>query len=248
MSYFDDLIKNRTLEFKKGVEQANNNAINRHEKTLENRPMTIEEMMKQRDAEMFNVNYKAESVNPIIRTNLENDVNMSAEERLDELTNMNLDQSNIKTKTYVCTMFDQNIDINLLGVRECYPPIYSFGAGFTLPFLTNEIALPSDFVFNESHTAQFDSNLSFVMKYGDDVFVNDYGNKGHMLISLTEEFKYIEGGRCIQFYETSTGCNRLSFEYNKNKNVMKFLYGNYHLTPDQCEVFEGISKKQMPFL
>jgi len=241
MSNFED----RTLTFKKQIEQANKSAINNHGKYIEDRPMTIEEMMKQRDSETFNVDYIAEPVNPIIRTNLENVVNKSEEERLDELTNMNIDQSTVKTQTYVCSMFDQNIDINVSGILECYPPIYQLGPGFTLPFLKNEISLPSDFVFERTHITQFKSNLSFVMKYGDNVFVNDYGNNGHMLIGLTEEFKYIEGGRCIQFYETSTSCNRLTFEYNKNKNVMKFLYGNYHLNYDQCKVFEGISKEQM---
>ncbi len=235
MSNFTDL----TLEFKNQIEQANIAKIKNHGKNIENRPMTIEEMMKQRDSETFDVNYKTESANPIVRYNQENLINKSEEERLDELTTMNFDQSTIKT--YECTMFDQNIDIRLLGVLECLPPIYKFGPGFSFPNHSNEISLPSDFVFNESHTAHFDSNLSFVMKYGDYVSVNDYGNTGRMCIGLTEEFKYIEGGRCIKFYETSTSCNCLTFEYNKNKNVMKFLYGSYHLNYDQCKVFEGIS-------
>ena len=198
MSNFED----RTLTFKKQIEQANKSAINNHGKNIEDRPMNIEEMMKQRDSETFNVDYIADPVNPIIRTNLENDVNKSEKERLDELTNMNFEQSNIKT--YVCTMFDQNIDINLLGVRECYPPIYNFGSGFTLPFLKNEISLPSDFVFKQTQFIQFDSKLSFVMKYGNDVFVNDYGNTGYMFIGSTQDSKYTEGIQCIKFVETST--------------------------------------------
>ena len=246
MSTFEDL----TLTFKKQIEQANKSEINNHGKNIEDRPMTIEEMMKQRDSETFNVDYIADPVNPIIRTNLENDVNKSEKERLDELTTMNFDQSTIKT--YECTMFDQNINIRLLGVLECYPPIYKFGPGFSFPNHLNEISLPSNFVFKDQGNAigkfaQFDSNLSFVMKYGDDVFVNDYGNTGRMCNGSGEEFKYIEGGRCIKFYETSTERNCLTFEYNKNKNVMTFISGDYHLTPDQCEVFDGISKEQMTF-
>ena len=237
MSNFED----RTLTFKKQIEQANKSAINNHGKYIEDRPMTIEEMMKQRDSETFNVDYIAEPVNPIIRTNLENVVNKSEEERLDELTNMNIDQSTVKTQTYVCSMFDQNIDINVSGILECYPPIYQLGPGFTLPFLKNEISLPSDFVFERTHITQFKSNLSFVMKYGDDVFVNDYGNTGHMYIGSSQESRYIEGIRCIKFYETSTNGNILIFEYNKDKHALTFLSGSYHLTREQCKAFEGFS-------
>jgi hypothetical protein len=212
--------------------------------------MTIEEIMKQRDADVYlrhedYITEESGSMSMAVNAQFENFVNKTDEERLDELTNINIDQSTIKTKTYICTMFDQNIDIRLLGVLECLPPIYKFGPGFSFPNHSNEISLPNDFVFIESHTAQFDSNLSFVMKYGDYVSVNDYGNTGRMCIGLTEEFKYIEGGRCIKFYETSTSCNCLTFEYNKNKNVMKFLYGSYHLNYDQGKVFEGISIEQM---
>ena len=236
MSNFEDL----TLTFKKQIEQANKSEINNHGKDIGDRPMTIEEMMKQRDAEMFNMEHITEPVNPIIRTNLENVVNKSEEERLDELTNMNIDQSTVKTQTYVCSMFDQNIDINVSGILECYPPIYQLGPGFTLPFLKNEISLPSDFVFERTHKTQFTSNLSFVMKYGDDVFVNDYGNTGHMYIGSFQESRHIEGIRCIKFYETSTNGNMLIFEYNKDKHALTFLSGSYHLTREQCKAFEGV--------
>ena len=234
------MFNDKTLTFKNSIEQANNNAINTLGKDIEDRPLTMEEMMKQRDTEMFNVKYLAEPVNPIISTNQEDQIiNKSTEERLAELTNMNFEQSNIKT--YVCTMFDHNVDINLLGILECYPPIYKFGPGFTLPFLTNEIPLPRDFVFKKSQTIQFDSNLSFVMKYGDDVFVNDYGNTGHMFIGST--FAGYDGTRCIKFIETSTNGNVFIFEYNKDKRAMTFISGDYHLTPDQCEILDGVPKR-----
>ena len=49
MSTFTDL----TLEFKNQIEQANIAKIKNHGKNIENRPMTIEEIMKQRDADVY---------------------------------------------------------------------------------------------------------------------------------------------------------------------------------------------------
>jgi len=241
MTTFED----RTNTFKNSMERANNREINRLGNDNENRALSIEEMMKQRDAELFNVDYIANNVNPIIRNEMENDVDKTMEERIAELTTMDFDQSTIKKKTYTCTMFNQSIDIKLLRVYECYPPIYEFGPGFCLPNLPNEISLPSDFVFKRSHTTQFNTNLSFIMKYGDDEFVNDYGNTGYMYVGSTQESRDIEGIRCIKFNEASTNGNSFVFEYNEHKNTLSFVHGNYHLNGDQCEVFDGISKSKM---
>ena len=141
-------------------------------------------------------------------------------------------------------MFDQNINLNLLGVLECYPPIYQFGPGWSFPNIPNDISLPSDFKFNPSHTTKFVSKLSFVMSQGDHKCVNNYGNIGHMFIGTTGEFKYVESGQCIKFFETSTNSNCLYFEYNQKKNILKFICGSYHLTSDQCEMLDGIPKRK----
>ena len=73
------------------------------------------------------------------------------------------------------------------------------------------------------------------MKYGDDMFVNDYGNNGYMFIGTS---KYMEGIRCIKFYETSTAGNCLTFEYHNDKNTLTFINGSYHLTQEQCKILE----------
>lgn len=243
MSIFED----QTYKFKQQLENANNNSIKMHSKSLDDRPLNIEEMMKQRDAEVFNINYNEKQCNSIVHKQLKQFEDKTIEERMNDLMNVKIDQSPIKQITYICTMFDQHIDINLVGVLECYPPIYKFGPGFSFPNHSNEISLPSDFRFNPSRTTHIISGLSFVIKCGDDEFVNNYGNTGHMFIGTTGEFKYIEGGQCIKFNEISTNGNSLYFEYNQKKNVLKFICGDYHLTSEQCEALEGVSKKQMTF-
>ena len=84
-------------------------------------------MMKQRDADVYLRSEDYITGKPIsniaVHAQLENFVNKTDDERLDELTN--IVQINIKLKTYKCTMFGHDIDISLLGVLECNPPIYS---------------------------------------------------------------------------------------------------------------------------
>jgi hypothetical protein len=226
------------------VEHANRDQINRHGKNIADKPLTIEEMMKQRDAEMLNIKYNYDQCN---NDRIKQFENKTPEERMSNLMNVEINPNYTKT-TYICTLLDQNIDLKLLGSLECYPPIYEFGPGFSfLSTNSNEISLPSDFKFNPSHITRFVSNLTFVIKHGDYEFVNNYGNIGHMFIGTTAPFKYIEDGRCIKFIETSSNGNYgncLYFEYNQKKNIIKFIRGSYQLTYDQCEILEGVSKNK----
>ena len=53
MSIFDE----KVVSFKEEIQRANQNEISKYANELEKRPMTIEEMMKMRDAEANNIEY-----------------------------------------------------------------------------------------------------------------------------------------------------------------------------------------------
>ena len=247
MSIFDEKVDS----FKEEIQRANQNEMSKYANELEKRPMTIEEMMKMRDAEASNIEY-IDHFTTLEEKGIPTYQNKNTSQRLNELNTADMNPG--KQKIFYMCIGSQRVDITVTGAYETYPPVYTLGPGFSLSRDTNAFHMPNDFVFEPTLYFTFKDKLTFHLEYGKDKFEVDYGNMGYMFhgAGRSHDSRYDELGieyskplKLFRFYDKLTSGSNMIFQYDEEKRILEFVSGSYKLTQEQCKVFDGVSVEDM---
>ena len=242
--------ESKVVSFKEEMERANKSNMTLNGGGLDNRPMTMEEMMKMRDAEATNIKY----LDPLTleQKGIPTYQDKSTSQRLNDFNTA--DMSPGKQKVFYMCIGSQRVDISVTGAYETYPPIYTIGPGFSLSRDTNAFHMPEDFVFEPTKYFPFKDKVTFHLEYGDDKFEVDYGNLGYMFHGggRSRDSRYDALGveystplNLVRFYDKSTSGSKMVFQYDEEKRILEFVEGAHKLTQEQCKVFDGVSVEDM---
>lgn len=244
------IFESKLDSFKEEMERANKQSVSQNGGQLDNRPMTMEEMMKMRDAETSNIKY----LDPLTleEKGIPTYQDKSTSQRLNDFNTA--DMSLGKQKNFYMSIGSQRIDITVTGAYETYPPVYTLGPGFSLSRDTNAFHMPDDFVFEPTLYFPFKDKVTFHLEYGEDKFEVDYGDMGYMYLAAGRShdsrydalgIEYSKSLNFVRFYDKSTSGSKMVFQYNEEKRILEFVEGAYTLTQEQCKVFDGVSVEDM---
>ena len=214
-------------------------------KMVDNRPKTLEEMMKMRDLETSNIDYHPQR-SPEDQ-GMGTYVEKSNDQRFAEMIEKNNNPDNIQPKIFKMCIGNQEVNCKWCGSQETYPPIYCFEGGFTLPGVSNGFTLPNTFEFQAGSNYTFsDTKIVFKLEYGDNKFEVNIKNKVFMksIYDRNEDERLEALGiqyrsqRKLIIFSFETGTGRMAFEINPETNLLEFVEGKYPLTIEQNNVFE----------
>ena len=240
------VVQENTLSFQDQMEEANQRKLNAYQGKIHERPLTVEEMLKQRDAESENIKYGQPLT--LEGRGIKAYVEKSNEQRMKEMMNKN--EKKIDIPIYKFCLGDEEINCNLTGIRECYPPIYVFGPGVSLHLEHDGLSLPDDFVFTNKGYWEFNNKkVAFKMEYGIKKYEIEYRNKAYMISeqgrkqderyeSLGIQYQFEK--KMVIFGDKDSNFNQMVFEYVPEKNILKYVSGSYHISVDMCEVFKSV--------
>lgn len=214
-------------------------------KMVDNRPKTLEEMMKMRELETSDIDYHPQR-SPEDQ-GMGTYVEKSNEQRFAEMIEKNNNPNNIEPKIFKICIGNQEVNCKWSGSQETYPPIYCFEGGFTLPGVSNGFTLPNTFEFKAGSNYTFpDTKIVFKLEYGDKKFEVNVQNKVFMKTiydrSKDERLEALgikyRNERKLIIFSFETGSGRMAFEINPETNLLEFVEGKYPLTIEQNNVFE----------
>lgn len=214
-------------------------------KMVDNRPKTLEEMMKMRELETSDIDYHPQR-SPEDQ-GMGTYVEKSNEQRFSEMMDKNSRPDNICPKIFKMCIGNQEVSCKWSGSQETSPPIYCFEGGFTLPGVENGFTLPNTFEFKAGSNYTFpDTKIVFKLEYGDNKFEVNIKNKVFMksIYDRNEDERLEALGiqyrseRKLIIFSFETGSGRMAFEINPETNLLEFVEGKCPLTIEQNNVFE----------
>ena len=228
------------------IEKADARKEEENRKMVDNRPKSLEEMMKMRESETSDIDYHPQR-SPEDQ-GMGTYIEQSNEQRFAEMIEKNNNPENIEPKIFKICIGNQEVNCKWCGSQETYPPIYCFEGGFTLPGVKNGFTLPNTFEFKAGSNYSFpdDTKIVFKLENGDKKFEVNILNKVFMksIYDRNEDERLEALGipyrsqRKLIIFSFETGSGRMAFEINPETDLLEFVEGKYPLTIEQNNVFE----------
>ena len=219
----------------------------RKEDMVNNRPGSVEEMMKLREAETSNINYLPPLTHE--QKGRSTYVERSNEERMNDMKEKNSRITEEPIYKFSFCIGDESVSCAVSGMQETRPPILIFDRAMTLPGTITGFSLPEDFQFEKNKYVEIEKKIVFILQKGEHKFEVNIQNKGLMKSnpSRTPDERYEELGLQYQSEERSIIFENVKRDpwsqtalvvckYDTETNMLDFVTGRFQLSPEQSSV------------
>jgi hypothetical protein len=211
---------------------------------------TLEEIIKEREQDINKSieDRKNDNFSELLQTNhdkLKLNIDLSNSINIDEyINNRNLKSMSCNTSKpeYSIHFEDNKIHLKNTSILESSPPILEFEEIYRVDNSNNyNIILKKPFINNKS--LEFDTDLVFKLKFGDETFEYNFGNAAHM---YTKKSKYnderfnnlnieIKDDHYIKFSNNiDDKFHYIMFSYNKIDNKLQYENSSFRMKRDNC--------------